>query len=124
MVLGTIVSSFDLQILVACYLTSTSSINVPPCTDQVDLQVMNIATNILRYATPSGYNFDEVEPQVVTARNPHTWRATFTRNDNVYEVGCAFLTSVKKYFKRSCLQGSEIRVVILTNSPNGRRIAV
>lgn len=89
-----------------------------PCTENVNQQDLDTATDILRQATPPGYTINTVVPTVCTGRNPHRWVVSYSRNDNVYEAGCAFLTAIKKDFKRYCPQGSEVRMVMLTNQPN------
>ncbi|KAJ8947655.1 hypothetical protein NQ318_009539 [Aromia moschata] len=90
----------------------------------VNQQIIATARGVVENATPLGYTLDEVVPEVATGRNPHRWVCTFSRNDNNYESGCAFLVAVKKDFKRFCPQGSEVRIVMLRNLPNRPRISV
>lgn len=98
--------------------------NLLPCTDNVDDAVMDTARDIIRDSVPPGYNLQNVLPSVTLASNPHRWIATFTCNDNNYEFGCTFLTTVKSNFKRHCPQGCTIKTVSLMNVPNGRYISV
>lgn len=99
-------------------------INLLPCTDVVDQQRMARARNIIEASTPPGYTLRDIKPDVTLGRNPHRWIATFRRNDNHYENGCAYLVSTKKYFKRVCPARSEIRTISIRNTPNDNCISV
>lgn len=99
-------------------------VNLLPCTDVVTPADILVARNILEDATPVGYILNDITAEVTIGRNPHRWRATFHRNDNNYNHGCEYLTIVKKEFKKTCPQGSEIRIVSLQNGLNGQCIVV
>lgn len=95
-----------------------------PCTENVAPADMVAARNIIQGAIPPGYALEDLNPMVTTGRNPHRWVGEFSRADNRYETGCAFMTLLKKDFKRYCPQGSDIRVVFVRPTPNNERIIV
>lgn len=70
-----------------------------PCTENVAPADMVAARNIIQGAIPPGFALD-LNPMVTTGRNPHRWVGEFSRADNRYETGCAFMSLLNKDFKR------------------------
>lgn len=102
----------------------TTAINLLPCTDNVDDNNMAAGGLILEDATPPGYTFQELHPVVQTGRNPHRWIGIFSRNDNHYDYGCAYITDIRNNFRRICPQGSEVSQIAVLRTPGNNRIQV
>lgn len=109
-----------IMLLVTLLIMQGLSINLLPCTEHITAAEIQIARDILEESTPPGYRLENLFSEVTTGRNPHRWTGEFSRNDNLYNCGCVFLTSVKKDFKRTCPAGSEIRVIRIRTGNNPR----
>ncbi|KAL3283999.1 hypothetical protein HHI36_018169, partial [Cryptolaemus montrouzieri] len=90
--------------VISLFIFKSNGIDHLPCTNKVDQMVLDRARHIILASTPPGYRLIDLVPIVTSGRNPHRWQGSFSRNDNRYETGCAFLQAIKRILRENVLQ--------------------
>lgn len=99
-------------------------VNLLPCTEDVSQEDEARATEIIKDATPPGFTFVGVRPEVRLGRNPHRWIGIFLADSDSYETGCQSMRYLKQQFRRFVPQWSDISAVKITTSTSIKTIEV